>query len=111
MHYFQWDESVAQVCLDLGLLVSIGKPLLRMPELQETIKSIPLDHIVLETDSYPQYFKRNRSRWTEPKDVREIAMKLAELKGLSLDTVAKTTTGNLVNLLKNEGKSKTGRIK
>ena len=111
MHYFQWDESVAQVCLDLGLLVSIGKPLLRMPELQETIKSIPLDHIVLETDSYPQYFKRNRSRWTEPKDVREVAMKLAELKGLSLDTVAKTTTENLVNLLKTEGKSKTGRIK
>ena len=104
MHYFQWDEEVAQVCLDLGLLVSIGKPLLRMPRLQETIKNIPLDHIVLETDSYPQYFKRNRSRWTEPKDVREVAMKLAELKGLSLDTVAETTTKNLAALFKDRNK-------
>ena len=111
MHYFQWDKTVAQACFDLDLLVSIGKPLLRLPQLQETVKSIPLDHIVLETDSYPQYFKRNRSRWTEPKDVKAIAMKIAELKGLTLDTVAKATTKNLVSLLKNKVKNNNGRIK
>ena len=42
MHYFQWDADVAKVCLEMGLTVSIGKPLLRLPQLQETVKDIPL---------------------------------------------------------------------
>lgn len=104
MHYFQWDADIAKVCLEMGLAVSIGKPLLRLPQLQETVKDIPLDSIVLETDAYPQYFKRNRMRWTEPKDIKDVAEKMAELKGLSADEVAKATTGNLLRVLK-------GRVK
>ncbi len=104
MHYFQWDADIAKVCLEMGLAVSIGKPLLRLPQLQETVRDIPLDNIVLETDSYPQYFKRNRMRWTEPKDIKDVAQKLAELKGISATEVAEATTGNLLRILK-------GRVK
>ncbi len=100
MHYFQWDADIARVCLEMDLAVSIGKPLLRLPQLQETVKDIPLDSIVLETDAYPQYFKRNRMRWTEPKDIKDVAEKLAELKGLPADEVAKATTNNLLRVLK-----------
>jgi len=99
-HYFQGDERLARAALDLGLLISVAKPLLRLPHLQETVKRLPLDALVLETDAYPQYFKRQRIRWTEPKDVRLVAEKVAELKGLTVEEVAEATTRNLLRLLR-----------
>lgn len=99
-HYFQWSQEIAQTCFDLGLYVSIAKPLLHLPPLQAVVKNLPLERLVLETDSYPQPFKRNRPRWTEPKDVRAVAEKIAELKGVPLETVAVATTGNLLHLLR-----------
>ncbi|MBI2172318.1 MAG: TatD family hydrolase [Chloroflexi bacterium] len=99
-HYFQWSQEIAQACFDLGLYVSIAKPLLRLPALQAVVKDLPLERLVLETDSYPQPFKRNRLRWTEPKDVLAVAEKIAELKGILLEAVARATTGNLLRLLK-----------
>ena len=59
-----------------------------------------MESLVLETDSYPQTFKRNRARWTEPKDVKLVAEKVAELKGISVGDVAEITTSNLLGLLR-----------
>ena len=103
MHYFQGDAAVAAECLDLGFHVSLAKPLLRLPHLQEVAAVLPLDGIVLETDSYPQPFKGKRERWTEPKDVREVAAKLAELKGTTLEEVAAATCDNLLRLYRRLG--------
>ncbi len=83
-HYFQGNFQYARKVLDLGLKISFAKPLLRSPELQEVAKRVPLDSIVLETDSYPQPFKKNRARWTEPKDARLVAECLAQLKNIPL---------------------------
>ena len=99
-HYFMWDEEVAEACFALGLMVSLSKTLLRLPSLQEVVRDLPLDKIVLETDSYPQTFKKNRARWTEPKDVRLVADKVAELKGLTLEEVAEATSSNLLKMLR-----------
>ncbi len=99
-HYFQWDADLAQACLDMGLYVSIAKPFLRLQELQGVVRDLPLERLVLETDAYPQTFKRNRARWNEPKDVREIAEAVARVKGVSSETVAAATTGNLLGILK-----------
>ena len=99
MHYFQWDEALASACLNMGFHVSLGKPLLRSPNLQKVVQGIPMDRILLETDTYPQHFKRNRNRWTEPKDVRIVAECLAQIKQISLEKVAAHTTGNLLRLL------------
>ncbi len=83
----------------MGLCVSIAKPFLRLQELQEVVRGLPLERMVLETDTYPQTFKRNRARWNEPKDVREIAEAIAQGKGVSLEAVAAATTGNLLRML------------
>ncbi len=83
-HYFQGDYDYARKILDLGLKVSFAKPLLRSAELQEVAKRIPLESIVLETDSYPQPFKKNRAKWTEPKDVRLVAECVANIKDVPL---------------------------
>ena len=65
-------------------------------------KNIPLDNIVLETDAAPQPFKKYRHNWTEPRHVQTVAQKLAEIKGISLDEVAQTTSRNLTRLLRLE---------
>ena len=83
-HYFQGDYAYARKVLDLGLKISFAKPLLRSKELQEVARKVPLESIVLETDAYPQPFKKNRAKWTEPKDVRLVAKCLAEVKRVEL---------------------------
>ncbi len=99
MHYFQGDEATARQAIDCGFFISLARPLTRLPELQEVARVIPLENIVLETDAYPQPFKKYRHNWTEPRHVREVAQQLADLKGLTLDEVAQVTTRNLAGML------------
>ena len=73
--------------------------MLRLPELEEAAKNIPLDNIVLETDAAPQPFKKYRHNWTEPRHVQAVAQKLADLKGITLEEVTQATSKNLTRLL------------
>ena len=99
MHYFQADEKTAREAIDLGFYISLARPLLRLPELQEVARGIPLESIVLETDAAPQPFKKHRRNWSEPRHVRDVAEKLAELKGITVEEVAQVTTANLARVL------------
>ena len=102
MHYFQGDEPTARAAIDCGFYISMARPLTRLPHLQEAARAIPLENMVLETDAFPQPFKKYRHNWTEPRHVREVAQFLADLKGITLEEVAETTTRNLANLLRLE---------
>lgn len=93
-HYFTGDELLAQRCLNLGIYLSLGKPLLREPGLQQVIKGVPLESLLIETDSYPA-----PGRTTEPRDVRLVAERVAEVKGVTVEQVAQTTTESLKRLL------------
>ena len=99
MHYFQADEATAREAIDCGFYISLARPLTRLPEVQEAARAIPLEHIVLETDAYPQPFKKYRHNWTEPRHVAEVAQCLAEVKGVSVEEVAEVTTANLRKML------------
>ena len=98
-HYFQGDLRLAERVMELGFFISLAKPLLRLPELQESAARIPLDHIVIETDSYPQPFKKNPVRRTEPWHLPQVAAKLAELQATDIETVAAATTANYLRML------------
>ena len=98
-HYFQGDWNYAKALLDMGFKISLAKPLLRLKELQEIAVRLPWDCIVLETDSYPQPFKKTRDRWTEPKDILKIAEALAHLRNTSVEEVAARTTANVMDML------------
>jgi TatD DNase family protein len=102
-HYFQGGWEYAKSVIDLGLMVSLAKPLLRSPELQDVARRLPMESIVLETDSYPQPFKRDRSKWTEPKDLADVADKLAELRGMDVEVVKAQTTANALRMLGERG--------
>lgn len=68
--------------------------------LREAIKILPLEKIVLETDSPflpPQSIRGKRN---EPSSIREIAALVAEIKGVSLEDVAAQTSKNVFKLLK-----------
>ena len=99
MHYFQSDEATARQAIECGFFISLARPLLRLPELQEVAKAIPLENIVLETDAAPQPFKKYRSNWTEPRHAQTVAQRLSEIKGVSLEEVAEVTTRNLTGML------------
>ncbi len=103
-HYFQGDWEYAQALLDMNFFISLAKPLLRMHELQEVSKKLPLDRIVLETDSYPQPFKSNRKKWTEPKDIPVIAVFLAQIRGICVDDIKHTILNNTLQMLGSRGK-------
>ena len=99
MHYFQGDLDTARAAIDLGFFISLAKPLLRLPHLQAVAAELPLENIVLETDSAPQPFKSKRDRWTEPRHLRDITEKLAELRGTEVNHIRQTTTENFFRML------------
>ena len=96
------DEATALEAIDCGFYISLARPLIRLPELQEVAKVIPLDNIVLETDAAPQPFKKYRTNWTEPRHVQSVAQTLADIKDISVEEVARVTTGNLARMLRLE---------
>ena len=98
-HYFQSDINLAKECIDMGFYISVGKPILRLPELQLTVKKLDIKDILLETDSFPQPFKKQREKWTEPKDVLAIAHKIAEVQDVDMKTIATQTTENFLKMI------------
>jgi TatD DNase family protein len=88
-------EQAQKIMTYQGFFMGIGG-VLTYPkaQLDQVLKDIPLDYLVLETDSpylppVPFRGKRNQSSY-----VKIVAEKLAEIKGISLDEIAQITTDN-----------------
>ena len=69
-----------------------------MKELEETAIKVPDDMFVVETDSYPQPFKKDRSKWTEPYQLPIIVKKISELRKRDIQTISQLTTKNALNI-------------
>lgn len=96
LHCFTGGPERAQAYLDLGMTLSVAGVVTfkNAVELQEAVKIIPLDRLLIETDCpylapIPYRGKRN-----EPAYVKQVAEKVAELKGLAVEEVAAATTAN-----------------
>lgn len=94
IHFFSGSVDDAKILLDMGFYFSFGGVLTFTRDYDEQIKFIPLDRILLETDApyvapIPYRGKRN-----EPLYVIEVAKKIAEIKGATLEEVAQETTKN-----------------
>jgi TatD DNase family protein len=66
--------------------------------LHETVKTIPLDRILTETDCPFLPPQEKRGERNEPANVLEVAKKIAEIKGISIDEVSKQLVKNLNEL-------------
>jgi TatD DNase family protein len=109
-HYFQGNMETAKAVLDAGFWISLARPLLSLRHLKEIAREIPFDRIVLESDSYPQPFKEDRMRWTEPRHVAEVAARLAEIRGVSLEEVCERTSENALRMMGRRGEVVRGAL-
>ncbi|MQG38000.1 MAG: TatD family deoxyribonuclease [SAR202 cluster bacterium] len=104
-HYFQGRWSFAEKLLDLGFNISFAKTLTKIADLEETAKKTPTSRLLLETDAYPQTFKKNRAKWTEPRDISLVSEKLAALRNVTTEYICRTTTENTLAMLGARGSS------
>lgn len=98
-HYFTGSANQAKEATDMGFYISISPPILHIPQLQEVVSTLSLNNLVLESDSFPQTWKRNRENWNEPRIVQVIAQKVADLLKVSLEEVRTITTNNALKVL------------
>lgn len=96
IHCFTGTQAFGQACLDLGFFISFSGILTfkSATDLHESARAFPLDRLMVETDSPYLAPVPMRGKKCEPAMVRFTAMKLAELKGASLDEVATATSKN-----------------
>lgn len=102
MHSFSGDVEWAKKFLDLDLHISISGVVTfkKALELQEVAKFVPLDRLLVETDApyltpAPYRGKRNETGYT-----RYVVEKIAELRGMSWEELAKITTKNAHQILR-----------
>jgi len=96
LHSFSGSAEMALECIKLGLYISISGPVTfeNARKTVEAVKQVPLDMLLIETDSpyltpVPYRGKRNY-----PGYVRLVAEKIAEIKGISFEEVARQTLEN-----------------
>ena len=100
MHSFTGDQATADACLALGLYISFAGMVTykNAQDLREVARMIPLERLLIETDSpylapVPLRGKRN-----EPANVVHTAACLADVKGVELEVIADHTTRNARSL-------------
>ena len=95
MHWFTQSKKLVRRACDQGVYVSVGPSVLDRPDVQEVVRVIADDLLLLETDS-PAPFGEAQS---EPAWVRRVAERVAEVRGTDYDRLAGQTAENFEQYL------------
>lgn len=100
LHCFTEDLEMARQAIDMGFLISISGIVTfnNAHQLREVVRALPLDRLLVETDSPWLAPVPHRGKQNEPCLVREVAQCVADLKRLSLDDLARSTSENFFRL-------------
>ncbi|MES2217042.1 MAG: TatD family hydrolase [Pseudomonadota bacterium] len=100
MHCFTGDWEAAKIALDMGFYISLSGIVTfrNAADIQEVAKNLPLDRLLIETDSPYLAPVPFRGKPNEPAYVRQVAECIAGLRGVSLEMVAERTTANFFTL-------------
>jgi len=100
MHYFSGDVGLGLRYVELGFLISLHCSVTypKNQRLQEVARRLPLDALVVETDSPFGAPQSRRGQRNEPAYVSEAVAKIAELRGAPAERVAEATTENALRL-------------
>lgn len=102
MHCFTESLEVAQAAMEMGFYISFSGIVTfkSAKELQAVAKAVPLDRMLIETDSPYLAPVPFRGKMNEPGYVSHVAEFIATLKDVPLRDVAQQTTDNFFNLFK-----------
>ena len=100
MHCFPGDVAYAEKVVALGFHVGVGGPVTYSAtgRLAQVAEAVPLNRLLLETDApwlTPEPHRRGRN---EPAFVALVAARVAEIRGMTVEDLARATTGNSTRL-------------
>lgn len=96
IHAFSGSEEIANTYINMGFKLGVGGTITypRAVKTIATIKKIPLEHLLLETDSPDMPLSGQQGKRNTPLQLIAVAKVLAELKGVRVDEIEKSTTQN-----------------
>lgn len=96
MHCFTESREVAQQALDLGFYISFSGivSFKNATVIHDTAKYVPLDRILIETDSPYLAPVPYRGKQNEPAYVRHVAQAVASLRGTSIEEIGRASSEN-----------------
>ena len=102
LHCFTGNWDQAKRALDMGFMISFAGNVTfpKAQQIRDAALEVPLDRMLIETDSPYLAPVPNRGKRNEPAFVKETARKLGELRGLSMDEVGEQTARNFYKFFK-----------
>jgi len=96
LHCFTGTTWHAKRALDLGFMISFAGNVTfpKAQQIQDATKEVPLDRMLIETDSPYLAPVPHRGKRNEPAFVKEVARQLGELRGLSTEEVGRQSSSN-----------------
>jgi len=101
IHFFTGTPKQAQRAIELGFFISFGGPHTYAKPLAELVRSVPLDRILVETDS-PMLAppKHHKDEGNEPALVVDVVKGIAEVRGMDPEELREATTANAIRLFR-----------
>jgi TatD DNase family protein len=102
LHCFSSSAELANIAIDLDIKISVAGIVTfkNAKELQDIIKNIPLEYLMIETDSPYLAPVPYRGQVNQPAFVIEVAKMIAVIKNLDLATILSQTTSNFLSIFK-----------
>ncbi|MEH6454991.1 MAG: TatD family hydrolase [Cocleimonas sp.] len=100
IHSFSGSQQQAKQLVDLGFYLGFGGPITydRATRLHKLIKDLPLEALLVETDSPDQPDSNHHQQRNEPAFILHVVKKIAELKQFDIEVVTEATTRNAIEL-------------
>lgn len=102
MHCFSGSYEFALECIKKGFYIALGGVVTfkNAKKVHEIAQKIPMEHLLLETDTPYLTPEPYRGKENEPAYIKFVAEKIANLRGISYDEVAEITTQNARKVFK-----------
>lgn len=100
LHCFTESYDMAKQAIDMGFYISISGIVTfgNANELRDVVKKLPLDRLLIETDSPYLAPKPHRGKTNQPAYVQDVAYFIADLRGISYRELSDATTNNFYQL-------------
>lgn len=100
MHCYSGSLDFAKECIKLGIYIAIGGVVTfkNAIKVKEVAQNIPLEYLLLETDDPYLTPVPFRGKENQPVNVKLVAQYIADLREISVDEIAKTTTQNALKI-------------